>query len=243
MALWRTGAGRKPYVLLMNTDYDLFGPEWVERYFQRSLFYGMFPSMFSHNASENPYWLNPRWYNRDRALFKRYLPLIKQVAEAGWQPVTRAVCDNPLVLVERFGPAPDGTVFYTLFSDGASRQKARLREIDESGDAASRRAATELLSGQALAGDDSGWPVEIEAHSAAVVRVRSRARFSGAAIEAGSTVRLTAEAPMGSLQVLETSADLKEWRGLWTNQVLTSPFAWSDENPMEIDQRFYRLRW
>ena len=43
MSLWRTLAGAKPYLLLMNTDYDVFTPEMVERYFQRSLFYGMFP--------------------------------------------------------------------------------------------------------------------------------------------------------------------------------------------------------
>jgi hypothetical protein len=60
----------KPYLLLMNTRYDQFGTELVERYFQRALFYGIYPSMFSHNASENPYWRNPTWYNRDRALFK-----------------------------------------------------------------------------------------------------------------------------------------------------------------------------
>ena len=67
----------------MNTDYERFGTNYVERYFQRCLFYGMFPSMFSHNAADNPYWRNPAWYNRDRPLFKKYIPLIRRVAEAG----------------------------------------------------------------------------------------------------------------------------------------------------------------
>ena len=108
MSLWRTMAGRKPYLLLMNTDYDAFTPGLVERYFQRSLFYGMWPGMFSHNASENPYWQNPKWYNRDRPLFKKYLPLIRRVAEAGWQPVTHAACENERIWVERSGRMPAG---------------------------------------------------------------------------------------------------------------------------------------
>ena len=43
ISLWRAMAGAKPYLLLMNTDFDAFTPDLVERYFQRSLFYGMWP--------------------------------------------------------------------------------------------------------------------------------------------------------------------------------------------------------
>jgi len=73
----------------------------VEKYFLRCLFYGIFPSMFSVNAAESPYWENPAWYDRDRAHFRRYLPLIKRVAEAGWNPITQATVDNPDIFVER----------------------------------------------------------------------------------------------------------------------------------------------
>lgn len=127
MNLWRTMAGAKPYLLLMNTDYDLFTSAMVERYFQRSLFYGMFPGMFSHNAADNPYWQNPKWYNRDRALFKKYIPLVKQVAQAGWQPVTHATCDNPHMWLERFGPDSTGTQFFNVFNDTDAPQSGRLR--------------------------------------------------------------------------------------------------------------------
>jgi len=130
MSLWRTMSGAKPYLLLMNTDYDVFTSEMVERYFQRSLFYGMFPGMFSHNAAENPYWQNPKWYNRDRPLFKRYLPLIKRVAEAGWQPVTLASSDNPNIFVERFGPDNAGKTYFTLFNDTTSNQRGHF-QVDE----------------------------------------------------------------------------------------------------------------
>ncbi len=123
MDLWRTLSGGKPYLLLMNSDYDKFTPELVESYFARSLFYGMWPSFFSHNASENPYWQNPRWYNRDRPLFRKYIPVVRRMAQAGWQPIPEARCDNSSLLIERFGPDANGTVFLTIFNDTALMQK------------------------------------------------------------------------------------------------------------------------
>ena len=132
MDLWRTMSGAKPYLLLMNTDYDRFTPELVEKYFNRCLFYGMWPGFFSHNAADNPYWQNPKWYNRDRPLFKKYLPQIKRVAEAGWQPVTGATCDNEKILCERFGSNEKGEVFYTAFNDTTQAQAGTLRIAEPS---------------------------------------------------------------------------------------------------------------
>lgn len=183
MAVWRTLAGRKPYLLLMNTDYERFGPELVERYFRRSLFYGMFPSMFSHNASENPYWLNPKWYNRDRSLFRKYLPVIKQVAEAGWQPVTGAICDNPHILVERFGPSVDGFAYYTLLNETSAAQSGGLRETRQRAGDGSEGAATEMLTGKALEWNGTSWKVELAPQAAGVVRVKGGGPISSAAIE------------------------------------------------------------
>lgn len=59
MNLWRTLAAAKPYLLLMNTDYDRFGSDLVEKYFQRALFYGMWPGFFSPNAADDRYWETP----------------------------------------------------------------------------------------------------------------------------------------------------------------------------------------
>lgn len=171
LCYWRTLAGRKPYLLLMNTDYDKFTSAMVERYFQQSLFYGMFPSMFSHNAAENPYWQNPKWYNRDRPLFRKYLPLIKQVAEAGWQPVTGAKCDNPRIAVERFGPDAAGATFFTLRNDTAQLQTGVLELTPTAGRTSPQRPATEMLSGRSLAPSGRGWGVEVPAGTTQVVRV------------------------------------------------------------------------
>ncbi len=80
----------KPYCFLMNTEFENFSAALVEKYMKRSLAYGMFPGFFSHNASQGHYFSRPDLYNRDRPLFKKYVPLCKLVAEAGWEPVTGA---------------------------------------------------------------------------------------------------------------------------------------------------------
>jgi hypothetical protein len=171
MSLWRTMSGAKPYLLLMNTDFDAFNSELVERYFQRSLFYGMFPGMFSHNAADNPYWQNPKWYNRDRALFKKYLPLIKRVAEAGWQPVTFAGCDNDQVWVERFGPDANGSIWFTMFNDTAKPQTGTLHLEATGATQLSTSVATELLSNQLLTGA-AGWQLNLEPQQAKLIELK-----------------------------------------------------------------------
>ncbi len=93
----------KPFCFLMNTRFEEFSHELAERYMKRCLAYGMFPGFFSHNASQGHYFTRPELYNRDRPLFKKYVPLCKLVAEAGWEPITRAHSSDERVYVERFG--------------------------------------------------------------------------------------------------------------------------------------------
>jgi hypothetical protein len=167
MSLWRTLSGAKPYLLLMNTPFDKFGSEQVVLYFQRSLFYGFYPSMFSHNASENPYWENPKWYNRDRHLFKKYLPLIREVAEAGWQPVTGARCENKNIWIERFGDARP--CYFTLCNDTRESQSGFL-VLDST--VISKRPAflTELVSGGRIERKRSAFAVSVASESVLVLK-------------------------------------------------------------------------
>ena len=242
MSLWRTLAGRKPYLLLMNTDYDRFGTNHVERYFQRSLFYGMFPSMFSHNASENPYWRNPAWYERDRFLFQRYIPLIRRVAEAGWSPVTEATSSATSVLMERFGPATDGAIYYTLFNDGTTRASGTLSLTRETFEAQASMSATELVGVERLSWTGEGWAFALDAQSTAVVRIETPARFHEVEIDSERRVRLTVEAPLGTEQVLESSLDFHTWASLTTNLIHTVPMELPDDIRAAQPQEFFRLR-
>ncbi len=170
MCLWRSLAFRKPYLLLMNTDYEAFAGDLVERYFERSLFYGIFPSMFSHNASENPYWKNPGWYNRDRSLFQKYLPLIRQVAEAGWEPVTGAVCDNPEIFLERFGRGETGSVFLTLLNDTEGTERGTVTLNLELLGLEKSHPAMELISRKELKLEGSRFSVILESQKTWLVR-------------------------------------------------------------------------
>jgi hypothetical protein len=97
----------------MNTKFEDFGHELVARYMKRALAYGMFPGFFSADASTGHYFSRPELYNRDRDLFKRYVPLCRRIAEAGWQPVTQATTSAEDVYLERFGDR-----YLTVYNDG-----------------------------------------------------------------------------------------------------------------------------
>lgn len=123
----------KPYCFLMNTDFDKFGADYVEKFMKRSLAYGMFPGFFSADASTKHYFSNPELYERDRPLFKKYMPLCKAVAESGWEAQTGATSSDEKVYVERFGKfaaladrpqstpwaksAPAKSLYFTVFND------------------------------------------------------------------------------------------------------------------------------
>ena len=158
----RTMCYQKPYLFLMNTRYERFTPDLVEKYFQRSLFYGMFPSMFSHNASEDPYWRAPEFYNRDRHLFRKYIPIIKRVAEAGWEPVTYAVTDNDKVYIERFGPDAEGNVYFTVLNDSSEEQKVLITIMGHNLRIAAPESVEDLISGDDVRVSADGEYLEIE---------------------------------------------------------------------------------
>lgn len=125
MNLRRAVCHQRPYLLLLNTVFQDFRPEWVELYMKRCAFYAVFPSMFSHDASSDVYWTRPNLYNRDRPLFKKYIPVISALNAAGWEPITHARSDNPQVYVERYGK-PGGPLYLTLFNDSGEEQTAAV---------------------------------------------------------------------------------------------------------------------
>ena len=103
MNLRRTASYHKPYLLLLNTDFTKVDGAKIARYFQRCLFYGIYPSMFSANAADHPYWEDPKLYNRDRPLFRKYIPIVQHLSAAGWEPVTWARSSRSDVWLERYG--------------------------------------------------------------------------------------------------------------------------------------------
>lgn len=115
----RAMCGPKPYCFLMNTNFDQFGYDLSEKFMKRSLAYGHFPGYFSANAATGHYFTRPDLYNRDRPLFKKYVPLCRIVSEAGWQPITRAKSSSDEIFVERFG-----SDYYTIFNSDKKSKKS-----------------------------------------------------------------------------------------------------------------------
>jgi hypothetical protein len=164
LAQWRTLAGAKPVLLRLNADFPKLDSGMVEAYLRRALAYGFWPGMAP------AYWQNAGWLERDRALFRRYLPLVKKVAEAGWQPVTHAVCAKADLLVERFGPDANGTVYFTLFNHTEVAQSGLLQVNLTALGLPLRDTLEELVSERAAGRLGDGWYLFLEPGQVAVVQ-------------------------------------------------------------------------
>ena len=156
----------KPYCFLMNTEFEHFSHELVEKYMKRCLAYGMFPGFFSHNASQGHYFTRPELYNRDRNLFKKYMPLCKAVAEAGWQPVTGVRSNRDHIYIERFGDS-----YLTVFNDSDRPQQVTL-----TAEAPIDAAIRELVQGQKVVWRQGQTTLALAPESVAVLELNHEAR-------------------------------------------------------------------
>ncbi|MFO7976711.1 MAG: hypothetical protein R6V12_19015 [Candidatus Hydrogenedentota bacterium] len=126
MTFRRAMCYQKPYCFLLNTHYAALNLHDIKRYIHRCLFYGMHPGLFSENASTDRFFENPDWYEPARPLFKKYVPLIQTISQAGWQPITYAQTDAP-VYIERFGEPDSGTVYFTLLNETDAEMRAKVQ--------------------------------------------------------------------------------------------------------------------
>ncbi|MHC4656160.1 MAG: hypothetical protein ACYS91_14260 [Planctomycetota bacterium] len=157
----RAMCGSKPYCFLMNTHFEQFSHELVEKYMKRTLAYGMFPGFFSHNASQGHYFTRPKLYERDRGLFKKFVPLCKLVAEAGWEPITLAYSSDHNVHVERFGSR-----YLTIFNDSAERRTVTIT-LEKNAPVTSR----ELVHGQTIKWDNGQAVITLDGENVAVIEI------------------------------------------------------------------------
>lgn len=128
MLYWRAMCYGRPYLTLQNTDFTRWTKDMTERYFARCALYAVLPSFFSADAATKVYWAQPALYNRDRDLFKAYLPPIRRLAEAGWQPLTGARSSDPAVYVERYGQGR--TVHLAVFNSAAEAKTVEVSLTD-----------------------------------------------------------------------------------------------------------------
>ncbi len=151
--LIRSLVGRKPFCTLVKADFDQVPQALMETYMRRCVAYGILFGYFDISPSgDHPgssYWLHPEWYDRDRPLFRRYMPPARELAAAGWQPDPLATAAG--ACVERFGGE---TIYLTVSTDPG---EAAPRPVTLALDPALRRpgqVAVELLTGRVARVDD-----------------------------------------------------------------------------------------
>lgn len=145
----RLMAAKKPYCLLQYGDMT---QEEQARYVKRCLFYGFYPSNQAA-PSGGWYWAFPPVVERHRDIFAEYVPLIKQVAEAGWEPLTLASSDNKDVWIERFGSGE--RVYLTVFNP-TETHKTAVVTLDERLGATRKTRVLNLATGKRVRWTEAG---------------------------------------------------------------------------------------
>jgi hypothetical protein len=113
--------GRKPYAFL---NYHWEEQEKINDFVNRCLSYGIFASTSTNFFSGVIYELHPNGYLRDKPLLDWYVPLVRTLSKAGWEPVRYAKLEGQSLAAERFGSG--STVYYTLFNDSDKPQVGTL---------------------------------------------------------------------------------------------------------------------
>jgi len=117
----RTICRQKPFVTLLKGNFSQLTGEDFALYMKRCVAYGVFPGFFDWPPSGlgpgSRYWDHAEWYERDRPNHRKYQALCRQLAEAGWEPLTLARSSEADLGVERFGKADGGEVFFTVLNE------------------------------------------------------------------------------------------------------------------------------
>jgi len=116
-ALLRATAFQRPVAVL---DVGLMDPKRPllekQALFERCLLWGVFPGP--------PVWADRRQFGPLRPLFQHYLPLLRELATAGWEPVTQAESSDATIRVERFGRGRQ--THFVLYNPGLQERTTRL---------------------------------------------------------------------------------------------------------------------
>ena len=70
------------------------------------------------------YFQDPELFERDRTLFRKYMPVFDALNQAGWEPVTHVRADAPEVRVERYGSGRD--ISLTVYNAADAAKEASL---------------------------------------------------------------------------------------------------------------------
>lgn len=115
----RAMAYRKPFLLLIYSIHD--NPGKMEHYFHLCTFYGIYPSFANMRVYETP-----EMYAPVAALNDRFVPALRAITGAGWQPITGARSLDADVWLERWGPDAAGTAYITAYNSASEDRAATI---------------------------------------------------------------------------------------------------------------------
>jgi hypothetical protein len=132
MAAARTLLATKPYSPLLNTRFEKLPATFMTDYFHRSAVWGIFPSFFNGDYFEEGVWKTARFFDipelceRVRPLYKQFIPILRRMHNAGWEPVTLARTQTPDMQIERYGPGQGQETLLAVFNAGKTAVEAKL---------------------------------------------------------------------------------------------------------------------
>jgi hypothetical protein len=84
---------------------------------QLNLFYDVFSGIGGHGV----------WTPRQAGVYGEYTPLFRDLADAGWQPITDARSSNANLWLERYGSASSGRMYIAVRNQTSSRQAGKVQ--------------------------------------------------------------------------------------------------------------------
>ncbi|MBM3475684.1 MAG: hypothetical protein FJX75_20660 [Armatimonadetes bacterium] len=129
-------------------------------YVREHLLYGAWPG--GYFSTSEPEYL---------ALMRKYIPIVRRLNAAGWEPVTLARTDDQQVQIERFGGG-ERELLFTLRNNG-DEDKTVHASLDAALGLTGALRATELVSGEALAAAPQGFSIQAPAKTVIVVAAQA----------------------------------------------------------------------
>ncbi len=151
----RVMAHQKPFLLLIYNIQD--DPAQMEHYYHLCTFYGIYPSFANMRV-----YTTPDAYAPVADLNNRFVPVLRAITGAGWQPITYARSSDADVWLERWGPDEEGAVYLTVYNSAGDERRATLSI--EAGNLGLEGATLRLEDRLS----DAAWEAAIEEGSASV---------------------------------------------------------------------------
>lgn len=166
----RVFMGRKHYAFL---NYAWEDGAKIEEFVNRSLAFGIYASTSTNFFTGVKYEDHPNGYLRDRALLDWYVPLVRMLSSAGWQPVTHATVQAKSMTCERFGR---GDVTYlACHNDSDAAQSCEVRiDFAALGLPAGRVDVTEIARGAKLATRAGGVAFSADPRKTYILQLRAK---------------------------------------------------------------------